>query len=214
MVQFILDFFFPRRSLFGTEGKWLTEQERRALQVRPYVEWTEDLRARNIHHLDHLVAACPYKKSSVLQKAIHTFKYKRIRMLSLDLAHMISESATHVGRPLDGVICPVPLHWTRVFSRGFNQSEELAKHVSQQLHLPSGNFIKRKRPTGHQAWRSRSERLRALAHAFQVVRSEKVPRRIILIDDLCTTGTTLDECARVLKEAGAQWVEAWVVAQG
>jgi len=213
MFHIVLDFFFPRKSLLGTEGKWLTEEERRSLQIHPYVEWTEDLRARGLHSLDHLVAACPYKKHGVLQKAIHTFKYKRIRALSTDLAFMIAQSAEQVGRPSSGTLCPVPLHWTRKFSRGFNQAEYLARDVSLQIKAHYQILLRRTRSTGHQAWRTRERRLLALNDAFAVVASE-VPSHVVLIDDLATTGATLDECARVLKNAGAVWVEAWVVAQG
>lgn len=213
MLQLILDFFFPRKSLKGIEGEWLTEEERRALRIHPYVEWTEDLRARGIHSLDHLVAACTYKKQGILQKAIHTFKYKRIRALSVDLAFMIVQSAEQVGRPFTATLCPVPLHWSRKFSRGFNQAELLAEEVSQSMHAPYAQLLKRSRATGHQAWRSRHNRLLALHDAFAVITTD-VPTHVVLIDDLATTGATLDECARVLKCAGALWVEAWVVAQG
>ncbi len=213
MFSNLLDFFFPRRSLLGIEGEWLTEEERRMLVVHPYGEWTDNLRARGVVSLDHLVAACTYKKQGLIQKAIHTFKYKRIKTLYSDFAKMIAQSANGVGRPSDLTVCPVPLHWTRKFTRGFNQAELLARAVAARTRSPYQELLKRTRPTGHQAWRTREQRLHALCNAFEVIGTD-IPKRVVLIDDLATTGATLDECARVLKEAGVEWVEAWVVAQG
>lgn len=213
MLNNLLDFFFPRRSLLGTEGEWLTEEERRSLRIQPHVEWSSDLRNRGIQHLDHLVAACTYQKSAVIQKAIHTFKYKRIRALNEDLSQMIIKSAELVGRSRACTVCPVPLHWTRRFSRGFNQAELLARTVARETRAPYYELLRRTRPTGHQAWRTRAKRLQAMRNAFAITTKE-VPSCVVLIDDIATTGTTLDECARVLKQAGVQRVEAWVVAQG
>ena len=214
MIHHLLDFVFPRTSLSGVEGEWLTEEERRQLKVHPYVEWTEDLRARGLHSLDHLVAACHYQKDAHIQKAVHTFKYKRIPVLALDLARMIAEAADSVGRPTSIPLCAVPLHWTRQFARGFNQAELLAAEISRVKKIPMAyHLLKRTRPTGHQAHRQRSARLSSLHGAFSVGEGI-VSERVVLIDDLSTTGATLDECARVLKDAGAKWVEGWVVAQG
>jgi predicted amidophosphoribosyltransferase len=111
------------------------------------------------------------------------------------------------------VLCPVPLHWLRRFGRGFNQAECLARVVAAERGLPVRGLLMRIRWTGSQVQRCRSERLTAVRGAFRC-RIPDPPAHLVLIDDLSTTGATLDACARALKEAGARYVEGWVIAHG
>lgn len=209
MWQHFLDLFFPRRSLTGTEGEWITEEERRKLFPHPVVEETADLRRRGIRFLDRLVAASTYANSPLLKKAIHTFKYGRIPALDQELGHLIARAAAVTeGTP---VLCPVPLHWLRRFQRGFNQSELLARVVSREWGLAVLPLLKRRRWTGSQMKRNRADRLTAMDGAFRCTRDHPPPY-VVLIDDLSTTGTTLDRCAQTLKASGVQRVDAWVVA--
>ena len=213
MFHIILDFFFPRASLSGMEGEWITEKECRELAVFPIIQTKEDLRRRNILHIDRLVAAAEYEDSALLKKAIHTLKYGRVPALAEQLGGMIARAAPGINLLEQAVLCPVPLHWTRRFSRGFNQAELLAKAVSRHRGFPVHNLLRRARPTGHQAWRKREERWEALWGAFRV-RGKDMPSFVILIDDLSTTGATLEECAGELKRAGVKRVEGWVIALG
>lgn len=212
MLNRLLDLLFPRRSLTGEEGALITLNERKALRVLPVIEDTVALRRRGIIDLDRITAAMPYHASPLVQKAVHTFKYNRVPGLAADLARLIVEA---VGtRPhTTAVLCPVPLHWSRRYSRGFNQAERLSLAIARELEMPVRGLLKRKRATGHQAHRRRAERLTAVRGAFECIASQ-VPRHVILIDDLATTGATLDACAHALKTAGAEYVEAWVVAHG
>ncbi|HAI98879.1 TPA: ComF family protein [Candidatus Peribacteria bacterium] len=211
MFDLLLDFLFPRRSLTGKGGQWITPAERSRLKTYPVIEREEILRKRGLKFLDTLRAASAYRDCPLLKKAIQTFKYGRVRSLAGDLAALIDT----VAPPLkDAVLCPVPLHWTRLVMRGFNQSELLADAVSARRRLPVQKLLKRVRSTGHQALRpGRSERFMAIEGAFRCT-TKNVPACVILIDDLSTTGATLDACAKVLKETGVQKVEAWVVAHG
>lgn len=214
----------------GSEGAWITEEELRLLVAAPVIEEREVLRRRGLHSLDRLVAASTYRQCPLLRKAIHTFKYRRIPALAEALAGLLPRDL-----PSDAVLCPVPLHWTRRFSRGFNQSALLAEAIvnrsrdtslrlpganGRQVCLPSGergrgrivqNLLKRVRATGSQAKRHRAERLTALESAFQCIVSDP-PASVVLMDDLSTTGATLEECAKALKEAGVKRVEGWVIA--
>lgn len=209
MWQHFLDLLFPRRSLSGAEGEWITEEERRLLIPHPVIEETADLRRRGIRFLDRLVAASTYADSSLLKKAIHTFKYVRIPALDRDLGHLIALAAEQTdGTP---ILCPVPLHWARRFQRGFNQSELLARIVARERGLTVLPFLKRRRWTGSQMKRSRADRLTAMDEAFRCT-VDHPPRYVVLIDDLSTTGATLEACAQTLKEAGVQRVDAWVIA--
>lgn len=211
MFQTLLDFVFPRRSLTGEEGQYITAEEFLQLKSFPIIEEAHVLRGRGIHNLDAIRAGCSYHHSPLLKKAIHTWKYGRVQGLGQHFAKLLL-SAPLPNVPSDTVLCPVPLHWSRNFQRGFNQSDILAAAVSRAKGLPVKQLLSRSRPTGFQSHRSRAERLVSVENAF--VCREPAPRCVILIDDLATTGATLDSCARALKESGARHIEAWVVAHG
>lgn len=211
MWQLFLDFLFPRRSLRGAEGAWITAAEQSHLASHPVIEETTDLRKRGIVSLDRLVAASTYAHCPLLKKAIHTFKYGGVRSLDHSLGHLIVQ-ATPPKMPSDAVLCPVPLHWTRRFSRGFNQAEYLARIVGREkVGMRMERLLRRIRPTGSQAMRKRAERLTAVKDAFRWI-GNIPPSCVILIDDLSTTGATLDACATALKKSGVERVEGWVIA--
>lgn len=111
------------------------------------------------------------------------------------------------------LIIPVPLHRWRLFFRTYNQSALLARWVSRLSHVPSVyNALRRSKMTPSQGGLSATARRRNVARAFVVTDEEIVSdKKIILIDDVLTTGATLDSCARVLREAGASRVDALVV---
>jgi len=230
MFAFFLDLLFPRTSLTGEAGQWITDEERKQLASSPVIEKKPQLQERELEFIDCIYAGSTYPDCPLLKKAIHTFKFKRVRSLANDLAELMLKATPNLD---DAVLCPVPLHWSRKFSRGFNQSQLLSDIVGAKLNVPVEHLINRIRPTGHQVGRSRAERLTALKNAFRCT-SENPPsracppkpldghslgggcwrRRVILIDDLSTTGATLDECAKALKKAGVERVEGWVVAHG
>ncbi|TSC98275.1 MAG: hypothetical protein Greene101449_973 [Candidatus Peregrinibacteria bacterium Greene1014_49] len=210
MLHLFLDALFPKKSLSAGEGEWVTSSERSLLRSFLVVESNPQLRAQGIHHLDRLVSGSNYRECPLLKNAIWTFKFRRIPALGTELAALLISSSSLISA--HSVLVPVPLHWTRRFWRGFNQSDILARIVSEQCHIPVASILRRIRPTGFQSHRPRKQRLTALEGAFRAV--DPVPERVILIDDIATTGATLDACAKTLKDAGAQWVEGWVVARG
>ncbi|OIO54139.1 hypothetical protein AUJ46_03915 [Candidatus Peregrinibacteria bacterium CG1_02_54_53] len=209
MWQLFLDLFFPRRSLSGQEGEWITEDEQSKLVAHPVIEETADLRRRGIYSLDRLVAASTYANAPLLKKAIHTFKYVRIPSLDRELGNLLVRAIPTTEKTV--VLCPVPLHWVRRFQRGFNQSDRLARSIALERGLPVLPLLKRFRWTGSQMKRTRTERLTGVANAFRCTTNCPLPH-VVLIDDLSTTGATLDACARALKLAGVQRVEGWVIA--
>jgi ComF family protein len=211
MLQHLLDALFPRRSLTGKEGEWVTPEEHAAFESHPVVLPLAHLRAEGITHLDRLVAGGTYAGNALLKQAIWTMKFRRISALAGDLGHLLLMGAAQIDAH-DAVVVPVPLHWSRRFWRGFNQAQILAKIVVAARQLPYQNLLRRTRPTGFQSHRSRCERRAALHGAFRPIGA--APKRIILIDDVATTGATLDACACVLKAAGAIWVEGWVIVRG
>ena len=130
-------------------------------------------------------------------------KYSRATALAKPMASLLSESYEMSGIPEFDAVVPVPIHWTRRYARGFNQSEMLCET------FPDGfvrlDLLKRSKNTRPQVGLSREERLHNLKGAFEG--SVKVlGLRLLLIDDVTTTGGTAMACAIALKEAGAEYV--------
>ena len=112
------------------------------------------------------------------------------------------------------LVVPVPLHWGRRFDRGFNQSEILARAVASVVPGRLARRLTRIRPTPHQARLSAKERQRNVRGAFRVRwwPRDVAGRRVLLVDDVMTSGTTIAECTKVLRKAGAAEVYAALVA--
>jgi ComF family protein len=113
------------------------------------------------------------------------------------------------------VVIPVPLHWRRLWWRGFNQAALLAGEVARRLDLPlDTTAMSRMRFTMPQTSRHHDERIKNVRRAFAVANPERVRnRRVLIVDDVMTTGATVDECARVLLAAGAACVDVFTLAR-
>jgi ComF family protein len=138
----------------------------------------------------------------------------------MDLAPTMGRWMARAGVDILGdadVLVPVPLHWRRGWSRRYNQSGALAKVIGRIVNLPmAAGALKRTRATPHQVGLSKSERARNVQGAFKVPderRSEVEGRRIVLIDDVLTSGATTDACARALLRARAANVDVLVFAR-
>jgi ComF family protein len=163
---------------------------------------------------DRARAACLYDDAS--RGLILQLKYADRTDLSRLFAAWISRSARDLLAGADA-IAPVPLHPSRLFRRRYNQAAEIARPLAR---LWSRDYLAdvlvRRRDTGAQAGRSGSGRRRNVAAAFAVPEGRRrlvEGRRILLIDDVMTTGATLESCARALRAAGAAGVDAAVIAR-
>jgi ComF family protein len=144
-----------------------------------------------------------------LRKLIHLFKYGKMRTLARPLGGLLTRAMPR-DESFDAIV-PVPLYWRRRLQRGFNQSELLARGISRSTGIPVVRALRRVQATQTQAGLSNSARRRNVAAAF---RSRKVPgQRILLIDDVMTTGSTATACANALKRAGAKRVALLTVAR-
>jgi len=149
------------------------------------------------------------------KKLIHRFKYDRKIPLGKRLAQCLGKV---VAQDEDFTNCdliiPVPLHRARHRERGFNQSEVLAEGVSQAIDLPlAKQILKRKKNTRDQTYLNAQQRTENVRDAFVVTQPEKINNKaVILIDDVITTGATLNECARMLEETGAKIIFAVTLA--
>ncbi len=192
--SWLLELMFPSKCVScGLEGKLLCE-----ICVSKIKRVDELI---TVPYLNGVYALYRYEDGGVLQKAVKALKYRLIRGVAeyfrTDLEVFLEENFSS-----GYLIVPVPLHPKREKWRGFNQAAELTTG------LP---VIKRVRHTKCQAELSRNTRLENLRGAFEVC-VDICGEKIVLIDDVCTTGATLSECARALKEAGAR--EVWGVVLG
>lgn len=165
------------------------------------------------YRMDGMFAACHYQ--GVVKQAIHLLKYRQVSDLVTELSLLLFESYPKTIPKLD-LLIPVPLHFRREKERGFNQSFLLAKSLGKKLGIPvKNNILKRIRYTKPQADLKREKRLDNIRNVF--VCSQNGPLRgktIGLVDDVATTFATINECCRVLKQAGAKAVWGIVLAHG
>ncbi len=147
-----------------------------------------------------------------LRQAVHAFKYRGLLCLSVPLAGLMSACWQQAPLPVD-VIVPVPLHHRRLRERGFNQAELLARTLGAKVSLPvRTDCLFRIRATSPQVELDASQRRANVADAFQCRENGVVVGcRVLLIDDVCTTGATLESCSQALRLAGAQSVWAFTL---
>lgn len=149
-----------------------------------------------------------------LKSAVHSFKYRFKPGMAPYLANYMR--LTYLKHPeLHGAdaVVPVPTHEKRRAERGFNQSEALAEELAKLCGLPCRpQLLKKIKATGQQARMNRRDRQKNLANAFASTPDVK-GMNLLLIDDICTTGATLEECAKALKQQGAKRVRALTLAR-
>ena len=138
----------------------------------------------------------------VLRQLIHLYKYRKVRTLADPLGDLLLRALPR-DEAFDLVV-PVPLHWRKRWQRGFNQAGLLAQRVASHTGIPASRLLRRSRSTASQAGLSNTNRRRNVATAFACSRPDRARgRKILLIDDVMTTGSTAAACALALKRAGA-----------
>ena len=150
-------------------------------------------------------AYCVAAYEGAFRKLIHVYKYERVQALRAPLSQML---ATAVPRDasFDVVTC-VPLHWTRRYRRGFNQSALLALDIARRWGVPYASTLRRRRPTPSQAGLTDARRRMNVTGAFRLrPRAAVRGQRVLLVDDVMTTGATAHACAAALRRGGARSV--------
>jgi ComF family protein len=152
----------------------------------------------------------------MVRDLILRFKYGGHHYLRQALTAWLTEAlqdARIKRQPVDALV-PVPLHPRRKRERGFNQAQSLCELLSQRAGLPLWPALERVRYTESQTRFSRAERLQNIRGAFRCAAPWPIEdARLLLVDDIFTTGSTVDECARVLRRAGAASVRVLTVAR-
>lgn len=155
-------------------------------------------RARSLGHYD-----------TVLRQLIHHFKYRKQLGVLSDIDGLLEKYFSGCGDDYMGfTVSPVPLHFNKMRERGFDQAFLLARQVADVLHAPlESALLRRVTATSAQATKTKFERAQNIKGAFEVNRPDAVEgKKVLLVDDVFTTGETANEAAKILKKAGAQKV--------
>lgn len=166
-------------------------------------------------YLDTLVVPYHYKET-LIKKSITDGKFYKKQEVFEELGRYIAPIVRTTLQKTDlknSIIIPIPLHLFRSWKRGYNQSEILARTLAKELIIPFDTLIKKQKNTRHQSHLSRQARLLNIKNCFTIKKSniDKVDNKIIiLVDDVVSTGATLNEAAKILKQNGAKEV-MWVV---
>ena len=222
LKNFLLDLFFPK-NCFGCqmEETHLCED---CISTLDILNFHQKFKTEN---LDDLYFALSYKNKSLkyehrlIKKLIKRFKYSPfVKDLSQPLSSLIITHFKLCENPIsfiqekgDFIIIPVPLSQKRLKWRGFNQAEEIAKNLSIYLNIPIfNNILIKNKETSFQSEISKEKRKRNLLNTFDC--SEGISdKRILLVDDIYTTGSTMEECSKILKKAGAKEVIGITIAR-
>ena len=164
---------------------------------------------------NHCIA--PLRYAYPVDRLVNSFKHRghfsRGTLLAESLVAAIEAAQIEPEYTLPDLLVPVPLHWRRQFTRGFNQAGWLSSYLSRRLAIPvDQRLLSRHRHTPHQQGQSRRERLSNIRGAFQL-NASVAGKHIALVDDVMTTGTTVDELSNLLTGAGAARVDVWCLAR-
>jgi len=158
------------------------------------------------------MAYCYGSYEGTLRELIHLFKYGGIKTLARPLGDLLA-----LALPRDqqfDIVVPMPLHWRRRWRRGFNQSSLLARLTARRCGIPMLHAVRRTRSTATQAGLTNARRRENVSGAFRVTKGPAVRgRRVLLIDDVMTTGATANACALALKRGGASSVTLLALAR-
>lgn len=148
-----------------------------------------------------------FEKSGKVQKILHSIKYNGNKDLAIKMGEWYGESLKAGGHFINcDVIVPVPLHKEKLSQRGFNQSEEFAIGLSKSLGIPvNSDLLVRNEYTSTQTRKSRTERWENVKDVFEVKdQAVAANKAVLLVDDVITTGATIEACCRAIEKAGAK----------
>lgn len=222
MFHFLADLIFPKVCVgCGSRGTYLCCECEKAIQgytlplcpscMKQIARLGTHPGCRKSTHLDGLIAAG--KHTGILRNLVHHIKYLGHADMAQVAARLISQKIPRDLLGQDFVVTSVPIHPSRERQRGYNQSALLGKTLAKMTGSSYWPLLKKVRNTVPQAKLAREQRLKNLRSAF-VSRKLKPGVKILLVDDVSTTGATLDECAKELKRSGAGLVYGVVLAHG
>ena len=213
ILDYILDFIWPRFCLScKKEGSLCCAQCQKKIELLDisYQAWPDEEK-----FIFEKCYVCLDFQQIFTQKLIKTFKYQYIQELSTVLSDILYRQSQKINLPANTIISNIPLHLKKKKQRGFDQTEVLAKNLSQKINLPYQKLLKRIKFNKTQARLNKAERLLNVENIFTNTQKmcDSEAACVLLIDDIATTGATLNEAARVLKLAGYSHIIALVLAK-
>jgi ComF family protein len=222
--NFVFDLIFPKFCVgCGIEGTWLCNNCKKdillvesqvcpdCLKISQQGKYCKDCRKK--YALKGIMCAC-YFEEGPTREIIHNFKYNSVTELQGVLGDILYRVFKKSDLLID-LITFAPLHRKRMAQRGYNQSEILTQKLSEKSKIKYQSLLIKKRSTKRQVELTGKLRRKNLTGVFSIIKGINIKnKRILIIDDITTTGATLDECAKVLKSAGAREVWGLVVARG
>ena len=153
--------------------------------------------------IDYFRSLFYYTKESIVAEMIHRMKYQGQYRIGIYLGKLLSEKMKEDGSWAGYQVVPVPLHKKRKISRGFNQAEKIARGIEAGLSIPlSDNILLRRQYHSSQTVKGKWERSRVLRESIEINSKKEVPKSVILVDDVVTTGSTVAACTNLLLESG------------
>jgi len=160
---------------------------------------------------DHVLSAFDY--AYPVDQLVHAFKYRRRLAICRAMAPTLCRRIQQAPGALPGLLLPVPLHRRRLWQRGYNQAQVIARALSRELAIPvARRLVQRPRATREQARLPAAARRRNLRGAFEMI-GAPASRHIAIVDDVMTSGTTAGELARLLRQNGVERIDVWVLAR-
>ncbi|MBR4110845.1 MAG: ComF family protein [Clostridia bacterium] len=178
--------------------KYMYESEKQLVSVNKYFD----------------VLICAYKYKGIIRSKILQYKFKNKKYLYTSLSERLIKLLNMYSDEID-IIIPVPIHFIRNFNRGYNQSFLIAKFVAQKMKKElKNNILKKVRNNKPQSILTSSKRKRNVCNAYVIKKENLIKEKtILLIDDIYTTGATVNECSKVLKESGAKKIIVATIAK-
>lgn len=217
----ILNILFPKNCInCKKEGSYLCDDCLSLIEVNHFqyclcekLEKNDKCNNCRNKHLDKLFSSTSFK-NNIVKNTINKLKHSHIKELSIPLAYLILKHLQIINCKIDKnfILIPVPLFNKTKRSRGFNQSEEIAKIISETTGMNLLDCITKIKNTKTQTETKRKERVNNVKNSFRVIENLR-GKNIILIDDVYVTGSTMEECAKELKKAGANIVWGVTVAR-
>lgn len=211
LADALLGLLFPDRCVgCGRAGALLCRSCQSTIRLYPPAQLNTPRMRTSLPHVDDIAVAFVFE--GALREAIHALKYTRLRRTAPLLGALLSTYTQRHSFPGDALI-PVPLHHRRLAERGFNQSTLLANHLGRTHQMPVIEYLVRQQDTEHQVQLDVQARRANVEGAFVWAGNTPPPRRVIIVDDVLTTGATIDACAVALRNAGADEVRAVALAR-
>ena len=166
--------------------------------------------------IEYALSIFRFSKNGRVQELLHSLKYRNQPEIGVSLGRMYAEKLIEAGlQNAWDLIIPIPLHESRRRKRGYNQSAKFAEGLSERLHIPFGdNLMVRKTKTATQTRKSKLNRWENVESVFAVNPTYKLSHhKILLVDDVITTGATIEACGQVLLQSGVQHLSIACIAE-